>query len=97
MPEKMTKVSFIDSLAETNSYSRKQSIEITETILEIMKDSLASGEDLLVSGFGKFQVREKPERLGRNPATGDSMMLRERRVVAFKCSQKLRESVNGAA
>lgn len=57
--------------------------------------TLASGEDVLVSGFGKFQVRQKSERLGRNPATDEGMMLRPRKVVTFKCSRTLRDKVNG--
>ncbi len=60
-----------------------------------MKETLASGEDVLISGFGKFCVKEKTERKGRNPATGEDMMLAPRKVVTFKCSGKLRERVNG--
>ena len=63
--------------------------------MEIMKDTIASGEDILMSGFGKFCVKEKAERKGRNPATGDDQMLPARKVVTFKCSGKLRERVNG--
>jgi integration host factor subunit alpha len=65
-----------------------------ETLLEIIKSSLSTGENVLVSGFGKFCVKEKKQRKGRNPATGDEMMLDERRVVTFKCSGKLREKIN---
>jgi integration host factor subunit alpha len=63
-------------------------------LIEIIKSNLASGEDVLVSGFGKFCVNEKKERKGRNPATGDSMMLRPRKVVTFKSSGKLRRKIN---
>jgi len=66
-----------------------------ESLLEIIKSTLESGEDVLISGFGKFRVRDKTKRRGRNPATGDDMMLRPRRVVTFNCSGKLREKVNG--
>jgi integration host factor subunit alpha len=59
-----------------------------------MKKNLESGDDLLISGFGKFCVREKRQRRGRNPATGEDLILRPRRVVTFKCSGKLREQVN---
>jgi integration host factor subunit alpha len=65
-----------------------------ETLLEIIKRSLESGEDVLVSGFGKFCVRGKHERRGRNPATVEEMMLAPRRVVTFKCSGKLRDKIN---
>ncbi|MBW2608445.1 MAG: integration host factor subunit alpha [Deltaproteobacteria bacterium] len=67
---------------------------MVKTLLEIIKGTLKSGEDVLVSGFGKFSVKEKNERKGRNPATGEDMMLAPRKVVTFKCSGKLRESVN---
>ena len=64
-------------------------------LIETIKSTLASGDDVLVSGFGKFCVNKKKERRGRNPATGDSMMLRPRRVVTFKVSGKLRKKVKG--
>ena len=80
-----------------NGFTNKKSVEVVEILLEIMKSTLSSGEDLLISGFGKFQVRDKSDRLGRNPATGDSMVLKGRRVVTFKCSGKLRDRLNGSA
>jgi integration host factor subunit alpha len=60
-----------------------------ETLLELIKFTLASGEDVLISGFGRFCVNEKRQRKGRNPATGEDMMLAARRVVTFKCSGQL--------
>jgi integration host factor subunit alpha len=66
-----------------------------ESLIEIIKSTLESGEDVLVSGFGKFCVKEKNERKGRNPATDEDLMLPARRVVTFKCSGKLRERLNG--
>lgn len=90
----LTKADIINAIAEQNGYTKKKSIETVETLLEIMKRTLASGEDVLVSGFGKFCVKEKAERRGRNPATGNSMMLRPRKVVSFNCSGKLREIIN---
>jgi len=60
-----------------------------------MKDTLASGEDVMISGFGKFQVNDKAARKGRNPATDEEMMLKGRRVVTFKCAGKLRDRING--
>ncbi|MFC1887125.1 HU family DNA-binding protein [Thermodesulfobacteriota bacterium] len=62
-----------------------------------MKKSLESGDDSLISGFGKFCVKNKGKRRGRNPATGDDMMLRPRKVVTFKCSGRLRKKINGKA
>ena len=64
-------------------------------MLETIKKTLENGEDVLISGFGKFLVKEKKERNGRNPATGNSLILDARRLVTFKCSGKLREKING--
>ena len=91
----LTKSHLIDAIAEANGFTRKKSTETVETILELIKSNLASGDDVLISGFGKFCVKEKRKRKGRNPATGEDMMLAPRRVVTFKCSGKLRDKVNG--
>lgn len=77
-------------------FTKKKAAEVIESLLEIIKKSLATGDDVLVSGFGKFCVKDKRPRRGRNPATGDDLLLRERKVVTFKCSGKLREKINGA-
>ena len=90
----LTKAEIIEAVAEGNGFSKKQATDTVEMLLEIVKRTLASGEDVLVSGFGKFCVKDKTERRGRNPATGDAMMLRPRRVVTFKCSGKLREKID---
>ena len=90
----LTKDHLVSALAEANGYSRIRSVELVETLLELIKSKLVSGEDVLISGFGKFCVREKRERRGRNPATGESMMLAPRRVVTFKCSGQLRDKIN---
>ena len=95
MPKTLTKADIINAVTEENGFPRKQSIEKIETLLEIMKQTLESGEDILISGFGKFCVKEKDQRRGRNPATGKELMLKARRVVTFKCSNKLRDMVNG--
>ena len=91
----LTKNDIIEEIRNRNGFSRNKSIETVETLLGIIKQTLASGEDVMVSGFGKFRVKEKMERKGRNPATGGNMMLAPRKVVTFKCSGKLRERVNG--
>jgi len=91
----LTKVQIVEEIRHQNGFSRKKSMETVETMLEIIKESLASGEDVLISGFGKFCVKEKRERKGRNPATGDAMMLAPRKVVTFNCSGKLRKRING--
>ena len=90
----LTKAQIIEEVRHRNGFPRNKSAETVETLLQIIKKTLASGEDVLISGFGKFCVKEKKERKGRNPATGDVMMLAPRKVVTFKCSGKLREMVN---
>ena len=82
-----------DELDETG-LSRKNCADIVEILLELMKYSLERGNDVLISGFGKFRVKEKNARRGRNPATGDELILDPRRVVTFKCSGKLRDMIN---
>jgi integration host factor subunit alpha len=74
--------------------TKSAATDAVESVLEIMKQTLENGDDVLISGFGKFCVNEKAERRGRNPATGDDMMLRPRKVVTFKCSGQLREKMN---
>jgi len=91
----LIKAHIAKALAEQNGYPKNQSFEMIETLLEIIKRTLEAGEDVLVSGFGKFCVKTKHERRGRNPATGKDMVLEPRRVVTFKCSGKLRDKING--
>jgi integration host factor subunit alpha len=90
----LTKADLIAAIAEQNGYTKKKSIETVEALLEIIKRSLESGEDVLISGFGKFCVKEKRERRGRNPATAEAMMLAPRRIITFKCSGMLRDKIN---
>ena len=91
----LTKSDIIESIRSNNGLSEKQSSELVESIIETQKCKLESGEDVLISGFGKLCIKDKTERRGRNPATGEDKILRARRVVTFKCSGKLRERVNG--
>ena len=90
----LTKALIVEAVAEQSGFSKKKSGEMIETILETIKSTLVSGEDVLISGFGKLCVKEKKERRGRNPATGDDIMLASRRVITFRCSGKLREKIN---
>ena len=90
----LTKEHLVGAVAEANGNSRNQAVEMVETLLELIKSELVSGEDILISGFGKFCVNKKRERRGRNPATGEDMMLAPRRVVTFKCSGRLRDKIN---
>jgi len=75
-------------------FTKKKSVDIIESLLEIIKCELEQGDDVLVSGFGKFCVKDKKKRRGRNPATGKDLILKKRKVVTFKCSGKLRDKIN---
>ena len=96
MPESgtLTKARIVQSLIESIGYTQRKASETLEIILELIKQSLKNGEDVMISGFGKFCVKDKAERRGRNPATGNDMMLNPRRVVTFQCSGKLRGKLN---
>ena len=87
----LTKHDIVTRLQAELGFTKSQSVQVTECLLELIKASLESGDDVLVTGFGKFCVKEKKRRRGRNPATGEDMMLSPRRVVTFKCSGKLRK------
>lgn len=91
----LTKTDIVELIVEKNDFSPAEAKGVLEELLEIIKSTLASGEDIMISGFGKFQVNEKKPRKGRNPATGDSMVLDKRRVVTFKCAGKLKDKING--
>ena len=86
-----------DIVASVNDlgFTKKKSVDIIESLLEIIKSSLEKSEDVLISGFGKFCVKNKNQRRGRNPATGEDLILKERKVITFKCSGKLRHKING--
>ena len=91
----LTKADLIGRIQSNNDLTNKQSTDIVESLLEFIKRTLESEEDVLISGFGKFCVKEKQPRRGRNPATESDMELWGRRVVTFKCSGKLRDKING--
>jgi integration host factor subunit alpha len=91
----ITKASLMKSVCNNSNLPKRESISTVEALLETIKRTLASGEDLLISGFGKFCVKDKKERMGRNPQTGDDMMVDARRVVRFKCSNVMRDKING--
>ena len=90
----LTKSDIVASIHDLG-LTKKKSVEVIESLLEIIKRSLESSEDVLISGFGKFCVKNKAKRKGRNPATGEDLMLRDRKVVTFKCSGKLRHKIDG--
>ena len=90
----ITKAQLADSIHNQLGLPKNQSVQVFESILEIIKKTLGNGEDVMISGFGKFYVKEKRGRRGRNPQTGEDLMLGSRRVVGFKCSGKLRDRIN---
>ncbi len=90
----VTKAHIVENLFAKNIFTKTESAQIIETLFEIVKDSLEQGDDVLLSGFGKFSVKEKNQRRGRNPQTGDPILLAPRKVVTFKCSGVLRERIN---
>ena len=91
----LTKANLKNSLYEKSDFQKQASMSAVESLLEIIKHTLESGEDVMISGFGKFCVKDKNERKGRNPQTASDMKLRARRVVTFKCSGVLRDRLNG--
>jgi len=93
-PLALTKQTIINKISEKNNQTPSEAKDTIETLLEIIKSTLASGENIMISSFGKFCVNEKAPRKGRNPATGKAMVLGKRRVVTFKCSGKLRDRIN---
>jgi integration host factor subunit alpha len=91
----LTKARIVGAVVETNGYTHQKAFETVEIILELIKCTLENGEDVLISNFGKFCVKKKRERRGRNPSTGEDLMLAPRKVVTFRCSGKLREKLDG--
>jgi len=91
----VTKEVLVNYIEEHLGLSKIKSNEVFESLMEIMKNTLEKGEDVLISGFGKFCVKDKNKRRGRNPATGEDKMMRARRVVVFKYSGILRDMING--
>jgi integration host factor subunit alpha len=91
----LIKARIVKAVVESNGYTQQKAFETVEIMLELIKRSLENGEDVLISGFGKFCVKKKAERRGRNPATGEDMMLAPRKRVTFQCSGKLKEKING--
>ena len=91
----VTKADLIDKVyAKLGDVSKKETARLVELMFTIMKDSLSNGEKLKISGFGNFVVREKNERMGRNPKTGESLVIAPRRVLTFKPSPVLRRRLN---
>ena len=95
MPNKLTKADIVESVHDQLGFQKNESADIVEILIEIINESLEFGENVLISGFGKFHVQKKHKRRGRNPYTGEDLILKPKRVVSFKCSGKLRDKING--
>lgn len=91
----ITKSQVVELVIERIGFTKNKSVDVVEQLLEIIKKSLESGDDVLISNFGKFHVADKGKRKGRNPATGQAITLPARRVITFKASQNLRDKING--
>ncbi|MCE1227493.1 MAG: integration host factor subunit alpha [Geobacteraceae bacterium] len=90
----MTKADIVERVSEKVGTTRKDAQDLVEVVFDLLKDALESGEDVKISGFGKFEVRQKNDRRGRNPQTGEVITIAARKVLAFKPSAVLRDGVN---
>jgi integration host factor subunit alpha len=91
----MTKAEIVQALySKVGGFSRKESAELVDLVFEMMKETLGRGEKIKVSGFGNFVLRDKRQRPGRNPQTGQPIKISERRVLTFKASQILKLALN---
>ena len=90
----MTKSDIVEKICLTTYFTKKESAEIVEGVFDIIKSTLASGENIKIAGFGNFEVQEKNARRGRNPQTGETLEISARRILAFKPSQLLKKSIN---
>jgi len=93
----MTKADIVDILCEETRFARKEYSDIVDMLFEILKETLENGEKIKISGFGNFILREKHSRKGRNPKTGEEMLISERRVLTFRPSKVLRKTLNKMA
>ena len=91
----LTKARIAKTIRNRLGFTNAHSAQLVHSLLEIIKRTLEDGEDVLITGFGKFCVKEKRKRRGRNPQTGEDLMLDARRVVSFRCSGVLRDKING--
>ena len=91
----LTKAEIVRNLHADSNFSKERCADLVESVFDLMKDELADGAPVLISGFGKWSVREKNPRRGRDPQTGKELVLDARQVVTFKCARKLKENLNG--
>jgi len=90
----LTKVDIVEKVASKCGFSKLEASDLVEVVFEAMRDALSHGENVKISGFGNFVLRDKRARTGRNPQTGSAMEISARRVMSFKVSQVLKEAIN---
>ncbi len=90
----MTKADIVEKIYEKVGFSKKESAELVELVFDIMKNTLETGDKIKVAGFGNFVVKEKADRRGRNPQTGEEIVITARKILTFKPSQVLKASIN---
>jgi integration host factor subunit alpha len=90
----LTKADIVQAVSRKTNLGKAQSVQAVETLFDLIKQTLESGEDVLISGFGKWSVKAKQARRGRNPRTGEDLMLAPRKVVKFKCPSVLKDKLN---
>jgi integration host factor subunit alpha len=93
----LTKADLAQEVAQNCGFMKNEAQEIVENLLDIVKSKLIAGEDVMVSGFGKWAVKGKRARRGRNPQTGERLILDARRVVTWRYSPRLKKRVNGSS
>lgn len=92
----MTKAEIVDKVQQKTGFGKKDAVELVEVVFGIVKDTLESGEKVKVAGFGNFEVKEKADRRGRNPQTGEDITIEARRILTFKASNLLKAAINKA-
>jgi integration host factor subunit alpha len=93
----MTKADIVERIHQKIGFSKKESAEMVETVFSIIKNTLETGEKIKIAGFGNFVVKQKADRRGRNPQTGDTITIAARRILTFKPSQVLKNAINNEA
>ncbi|MDD2540521.1 MAG: integration host factor subunit alpha [Desulfuromonadaceae bacterium] len=91
----MTKIDIVEKISNQLGFTKKAASDYLESVFALMKETLASGEDIKISGFGKFEIKKKKDRRGRNPATGDSIIIEARKILTYKSSTLLKARING--
>ena len=90
----LTKINLVEMVYGVLDLPKKECVQLVESVFDIIKDELANGNDVMISGFGKWSVKKKKTRVGRNPKTGEAMTIDARAVVTFKCAESLRSEIN---